>query len=278
MTKTLAFLLSASLAACAGGEAEVHYSGNATAPELVVLDSDSSVQVVANADEPIFYTENTYWLYRDNHWFRSRSHRGGWARVDTPPEHIRRIERPVAYVHFRGSPDRTTYNQRPEPVQRTPSPEPVTPAPYANPLPPQQLPPNADPNRPMRPMRPMPPDQVPPAAPDRDRPDHQIAPDPDRATTSPGQDGRAGDQRPATKGDDQSPSPGDHTKRMPDPDPSRRDLRPDDQKSKAKRGDDTSQSPTGRKGTPGPDQDKKAKPSDDKDKNKDKDKDRSDKN
>jgi hypothetical protein len=121
MTKTLAFLLTASLAACAG-QAEVRYTGSASTPELVAMDADPSVMVVANADEPLFYSENTYWLYRDNHWYRSSSHRGGWARADSPPEHIRRIERPQTYVHFRRSaePPRTTFNQR---EQVAPSPD-----------------------------------------------------------------------------------------------------------------------------------------------------------
>ena len=262
MTRTLAFLLTASLAAC-HSEADVHYSGEATTPDMVVMDSDASVQVVANADEPIFYTDNSYYLYRDNHWYRSRSHRSGWARVDDPPEHIRRIDRPLAYVHFRGAGDRTTFNQS----NRAQSPEPVLPAPQpaplANPMPPQQVPPISDPHAPMRP------DQVPPVTPDRDRPNQQIAPDPSSTSPSP-------DQRPVKRGDDQSPSPNDHTKRTPDPDRTNadRDLRPDGQPAqpaKPRRGDDTSPTPTGKKGTPPIDKDKKSnrdKQPDDKDKDK----------
>ena len=225
MTKRLAFILSASLAACAG-QAEVHYAGNAAAPEMVTMDTDPSVMVIANADEPLFYTENTYWLYRGDHWYRSSSHRGGWARVDTPPEHVRRITRPQAYVHFRHSPEpaRTTFNQReqvaPQPRdpyrERTPAePDPQQAPRYPNPLPPQQVPPASehDPilERPMPPhAEPMVPRQVPPANPDRlDRPDHQIAPDPDRAPTSPGMQNRARDQRPAADRDDRRDEPRD---------------------------------------------------------------------
>jgi hypothetical protein len=160
MTKTLAFLLSASLAACAG-EAAVHYSGDSSTPEMVALETDPSVMVVANADEPIFYTENTYYLYRNDHWYRSPSHRGDWKRVDSPPDHVRRIEQPRTYVHYRhnpgANPPRTTFNQRdqvptprPDQDQDHPAtaprePNPQTPAqPYANPLPPQQVPPSPD--------------------------------------------------------------------------------------------------------------------------------------
>jgi hypothetical protein len=161
MIKTLAFVLSACLAGCAG-QAEVRYSG-ATDPELVTMDSDPSVMIVANADEPVFYSDNSYWLFRDRQWYRSSTHRGGWARVEQPPEHVRRIERPETYVHFRHAREtpRTTANEHERPVAparpeirepeprrdqtppgptREPNPEgPVRP--YANPLPPQQVPP-----------------------------------------------------------------------------------------------------------------------------------------
>jgi hypothetical protein len=166
MTKTLAFLLSASLAACAG-QAEVRYSSGATDPELVAMDTDPSVMVVANADEPVFYSDSSYWLFRDNLWYRSGSSRGGWARVDQPPEHVRLIERPQAYVHFRHNPNapRTTSNEgersvapaRPELREPQPRRDQTPPGPtrepnsqgpeqpYANPRPPQQVPPESGP-------------------------------------------------------------------------------------------------------------------------------------
>lgn len=229
MMKTLALLLSASLAACAG-EAAVHYSGDSTTPELVAIDTDASVQVVANADEPIFYTENTYYLYRKDHWYRSSSHRGDWKRIDDPPEHIRRIDQPLAYVHYRRDPNtpRTTFNQREQPapqpdVRNQPDRAPETPPrepnpqgptqPYANPQPPQQVPPSPDANPTLEgPRNPRKPDQVPPVAPP-DRPNHQIAPDPDRAPTSPGMDNRARDQRPAN---DRDKKPDDKKDKQPD--------------------------------------------------------------
>jgi hypothetical protein len=233
MMKTLALLLSVSLAACAG-EAAVRYSGDATTPELVAIDVDPSVMVVANADEPIFYTENTYYLYRNDRWYRSSSHRDGWKRVDTTPEHLRRIEQPRAYVHYRPNPNapRTTFNQRdqaaPAPVERdqpdrqsdTPprEPNPQGPAqPYANPLPPQQVPPTPESSPTLDgPRNPRKPDQVPPVNPERrDTPNSQIAPDPDRAPTSPGMDNRAPDQRPASDRD--AKKPGDRKPEDPKP-------------------------------------------------------------
>jgi hypothetical protein len=212
--KTLALLLSASLAAACAGEAAVRYSGDATTPDLVAIDIDPSVMVVANADEPIFYTENTYYLYRNDRWYRSASHRSGWKRIETPPERLSRIEQPRTYVHYRpeANTPRTTLNQRDQ-VAPTPDdrnqpdrqsdpprePNPQGPAqPYANPLPPQQVPPTPDPNPTLEgPSSPHKPDQIPPMNPERrDRPSSQLAPDPDRAPTSPGMENKAPDQRP----------------------------------------------------------------------------------
>jgi hypothetical protein len=229
--KTLALLLIVSLAACAG-EAAVRYSGDATTPELVAIDIDPSVMVVANADEPIFYTENTYYLYRNDRWYRSASHRSGWKRIDTPPERLARIEQPRTYVHYRPTPNppRTTFNQSdqvaPNPDDRNqpdrqsspldPSPQPAQPHP--NPMPPQQVPPSPDVNPTLEgPRNPRKPDQVPPMNPERrDQPSSQIAPDPDRAPTSPGMENRTPDQRPATE-----------------PDPRKPDVRKPDDKSKS---------------------------------------------
>jgi hypothetical protein len=226
--KTLALLLTVSLAACAG-EAAVRYSGDATTPELVAIDIDPSVMVVANADEPIFYTENTYYLYRNDRWYRSASHRTGWKRLDTAPERLSRIEQPRTYVHYRPTKDTTTFNQRdevaPRPDERNlpaPNPQgPSQPQPYPNPLPPQQVPPSPEANPTLEgPRSPAKPDQVPPMNPERrDQPSSQIAPDPDRAPTSPGMENRAPDQRPATDPDARKPDvrkPDDKTK-TPDP-------------------------------------------------------------
>jgi hypothetical protein len=84
---------------CAGG-GQFTYASTATVPELVVI--RPGVQVIANYDEPIFYTGNYYWRNQGGSWYRSTSHRSGWARVEVVPVEIRSIERPAAYIHYRG--------------------------------------------------------------------------------------------------------------------------------------------------------------------------------
>jgi len=151
MSKTLACLLLASFAACAPA-ADVHYSGDSSRPELAAIDEAPGVMVVANADEPTFYTDHTFWLYRDSKWFRSSSHVSGWTRGGDPPSSLTNLRAPSQYVHYRhnAAGPHTSVNRPESPGSevrdhRDSSPvAPVTPPP-ANPLPPNQVPP-ATPN------------------------------------------------------------------------------------------------------------------------------------
>ena len=176
MTKTLACFLTAALTTACAGQAEVHYSGDATRPQLVAIDDTPDVSVVANADEPIFFTDSTFWLYRDNTWWRSSSHRTGWTRADAPPEKVTRIAQPSRYVHYRHNEagSRTGFNERdaqPRPdvrpdVQpddnRAPRPDAIQ-APSAPTTGPNRMP-NAEDPQPPR-SNPLPPNQVPPVPP-----------------------------------------------------------------------------------------------------------------
>jgi hypothetical protein len=71
-----------------------------TAPDLVVV--SPGVQVIADYDEPIFFSDNYYWRNTGGTWYRSTNYSGGWGRVEVAPVAIRSIERPAAYVHYHG--------------------------------------------------------------------------------------------------------------------------------------------------------------------------------
>lgn len=68
------------------------------APPLVVV--QPGVQVVEDCDEEVFFVDEYYWTRRDNRWFRTRNHTGGWVVVEErivprtihafPPGHYRR--------------------------------------------------------------------------------------------------------------------------------------------------------------------------------------------
>jgi hypothetical protein len=84
---------------CAG-TGQFTYTAEATTPNLVVI--SPGVQVIADLDEPIFYSGNYYWRNQGGFWYRSTSHTRGWARVEVAPVEIRTIDRPSAYIHYHG--------------------------------------------------------------------------------------------------------------------------------------------------------------------------------
>ncbi len=98
----LAAVTSVLLATAAGCAGSAQYSATATVttPRLILIEPD--VQVVADYDQPVFYSENYYWRYDNGVWFRSNNHVRGWVRFEAVPARIRRIERPTAYIRFRG--------------------------------------------------------------------------------------------------------------------------------------------------------------------------------
>ena len=75
-------------------------SGEAYGPDLVY--AAPGVQVIADYDEPIFYSDGSYWRYYGNTWYRSPRYSGGWAYA-TPPAAVLHIDRPYAYAHYRPS-------------------------------------------------------------------------------------------------------------------------------------------------------------------------------
>ena len=91
------FLIVATMAitGCAAG---VAYEQPPANPELVYV--SPGVQVIADYNEPIFYSDSFYWRNDGGVWYRSRYHSGGWA-VAAPPPAVARIDRPRGYVHYR---------------------------------------------------------------------------------------------------------------------------------------------------------------------------------
>jgi hypothetical protein len=102
----VALVMSAALAGGCAGSGTVYYAGGGTltattvAPDLVYV--SPGVQVVADYDYPVFYSDNYYWRYDDGRWWRSSWYTGGWVYA-TPPHAVLRIERPYAYRHYRPS-------------------------------------------------------------------------------------------------------------------------------------------------------------------------------
>lgn len=75
-------------------------------PEPLLVELDAGVWVIEDYDDPVFYTDGFFWLYRDDGWYRSSSHTGDWVRVQAAPQVVVRLERPRQYVHYRAEPGR----------------------------------------------------------------------------------------------------------------------------------------------------------------------------
>jgi len=84
----------------ASGQARYSASAQVTTPRLILIEPD--IQVVADYDEPVFYTDSYYWRYDNGVWYRSNNHLRGWVRFEAIPPRLRRIERPTAYIRYRG--------------------------------------------------------------------------------------------------------------------------------------------------------------------------------
>lgn len=93
------FALLLGSAACAG---TVGYSATATyaAPDVDMAYVSPGVQVIADYDEPVFYTDGFYWRYYGDTWYRSNTWTGGWVHYNAPSV-LLRVERPQTYVRYR---------------------------------------------------------------------------------------------------------------------------------------------------------------------------------
>jgi hypothetical protein len=102
------FILSAALlTALASGcyattSGSVGYSGAVTttyvAPDLVYV--SPGVQVIADYDEPVFYSDGFYWRESNGIWFRSNYHTHGWVSYSAP-RHVLSIQNRHAYRRYR---------------------------------------------------------------------------------------------------------------------------------------------------------------------------------
>ncbi len=93
-------LIAGALAAGCAGTGTVGYHGTVTAttPDLVYV--SPGVQVIADYDEPIFYSDNYYWRHDGGTWYRSSYYTGGWVHA-RPPRAVLTIDRPYAYARYR---------------------------------------------------------------------------------------------------------------------------------------------------------------------------------
>ncbi len=73
-------------------------SAGYASPDMYYL--SPGVSVVAYADSPTFYSDNYYWMYSGNSWYRSNTYGSGWVVYNDVPYNVRSINRPYAYTRF----------------------------------------------------------------------------------------------------------------------------------------------------------------------------------
>ncbi|MBK7197846.1 MAG: hypothetical protein IPH80_35810 [Myxococcales bacterium] len=104
MSRLKISVLVAALALASGGcLGQAHLSGGYQAADPILVELQPGVWVIEDYDQPVFYADGFFWMYRDDGWYRSRDHVSGWAYVRAAPQVVVRIERPRQYVHFRAT-------------------------------------------------------------------------------------------------------------------------------------------------------------------------------
>jgi hypothetical protein len=93
------FMLAATLmTGCTATVTGDAYPPDAYPPDMAYV--SPGVQVIADYNEPIFFTDGFYWRFYGGTWYRSNYYTGGWVYA-RPPAAVLRIDRPYAYVHYR---------------------------------------------------------------------------------------------------------------------------------------------------------------------------------
>jgi hypothetical protein len=108
----LAALALASTPALAQAQATATFSINLPVilPRLVVV--QPGIQVVPDQDVEVFYVDGYYWTRRDDRWYRSANHRGGWSHAShgVPPG-LTRMQ-PGHYRRYRPPPPAARVEER----------------------------------------------------------------------------------------------------------------------------------------------------------------------
>jgi len=96
---SLASMLFATIACYTEEPGPAYYEGvDDGTTDLVEI--SPGIEVIADWDEPIFFADDYYWVYRGGDWYWSTWYGGGWVRTH-PPRWISRVPHPESYVHYR---------------------------------------------------------------------------------------------------------------------------------------------------------------------------------
>ncbi len=100
----IALFVTATAAGCYSEESVgVGYSAGYAGPAPALVEVSPGVQVIADYDYPVFYSDGFYWRNTGGVWYRSGYYDRGWAVSYNVPMGVRGIDRPYAYAHYHGN-------------------------------------------------------------------------------------------------------------------------------------------------------------------------------
>jgi hypothetical protein len=98
----LSALIATTAAGCYTEEPDAVYAGSYGYGSPDLVDVGPGVQVIADYDYPVFYSDGFYWRYDGGLWYRSGYWNGGWGVAYNVPYGVRGIRNPGAYSHWGG--------------------------------------------------------------------------------------------------------------------------------------------------------------------------------
>lgn len=100
MNRLAVVVAAAALAGCLHAP-PVEYSGTVRVESAELISVNPDVEVVADAEKPMFFARGSYWLFHDGGWYSGATIRGRWVKVARPPIPVLQIDQPYAFVHYR---------------------------------------------------------------------------------------------------------------------------------------------------------------------------------
>lgn len=94
----------------------VGVTATTVAPDLVYV--SPGVQVIADYNEPVFYSDGFYWRESGGTWYRSSYHTHGWVYA-APPRAVISIGNRHSYAHYRPAGYRPRHREAYRPAPRS---------------------------------------------------------------------------------------------------------------------------------------------------------------
>ena len=110
-TILISALFATATAGCYSEEPDVVYAGGGAYVSPGLVEVSPGVEVIADYDYPVFYSDGLYWRYDGGIWYQSGYYNRGWGVAYSVPYGVRGIHNPGAYSHWHGGYANGGYNR-----------------------------------------------------------------------------------------------------------------------------------------------------------------------